>query len=165
MKSKRLQQLIKSPKSVSFSSAGLRSGRLHLNQEVDRQNFQVNSAGGKLVNKKTLIVNSESLAFCKRLSSLSPGIAAILHAHIADYDEVLPHVLLGEVTRYLIASAIPEKSVVEALNVELREGHCEVRELIAVSFVENIENQAELQHLTQNYSAEEIVHQWYSQQD
>lgn len=73
--------------------------------------------------------------------------------------------LLGEVTRYQIALAVPEKSVVEALNVELREGHSEVRELIAVSFVENIENQAELQHLTQNYSAEEIVHEWYSQQD
>ena len=73
--------------------------------------------------------------------------------------------LLGEVTRYLISSAVPEKLVVEALNVELREGHCQVRELIAVSFVENIENQEELQHLTQNSSAEEIEREWYLQQD
>lgn len=73
--------------------------------------------------------------------------------------------LLGKVTRYLIASAVPEKLVVESPNVELREGHCQVRELIAVSFVENIENQAELRHLTQNYSAEEIVSEWYSQKE
>ncbi len=112
-----------------------------------------------------MTVNSESVAFCEKLSSLSPGIAVILQAHVADYDEVLPHVLLGEVTRYLIASAVPERSIVEALNVELREGHHKVRELIAVSFVENIENQAELQHLTHNHSAEEIVSLWYSQQD
>ncbi len=110
-------------------------------------------------------MNSKSVAFCEKLSSLSPRIVAILQVHVVDYDEVLPHVLLGEVTRYLIASATPEKSIVEALNVELREGHREVRELIAVSFVENIENQAELRHLTQNCSAEEIEREWYSQQD
>jgi hypothetical protein len=70
--------------------------------------------------------------------------------HVLAYDEVLPHVLMGDVTRFalklaeLSASSVADAAKLERLLAVLEHhmalGASDVRELIAVSFLENLED-------------------------
>jgi hypothetical protein len=67
-----------------------------------------------------------------------------LESHLQDNSgEVLPHVLFGDLTRFVLAARREDRQdvVVRALTfleTALAEGDREVKELVAVSFVENI---------------------------
>jgi len=73
-----------------------------------------------------------------------PDLEPIYREHLADNDELLPHVFMGDVTRFTIAQAKAPLndsivvSLLECLEEGLREGGEEVKELIVVSFVENL---------------------------
>ena len=63
--------------------------------------------------------------------------------HIKTYGEVLHHVLFGDLTRFVLAARgrgedALVKRTVAWLDTALREGDKDVRNLVAVSFVENV---------------------------
>jgi hypothetical protein len=78
----------------------------------------------------------------------------LLREHLADnFGEVLPHLFLGDVTRYLVTRMIHEwqanpdeaaaarnevDEMLDALEQEFMAGDEEVEDLIAVSFLENL---------------------------
>jgi hypothetical protein len=76
-----------------------------------------------------------------------------LREHLADnFGEVLPHVLLGEMSRQLVHLAVERpdgrelEDVLRVLEEEFRAGEEEVRELLAVSFLENLPTPLESGH-------------------
>jgi len=75
-----------------------------------------------------------------------PGFDAIYAEHVRDYDEVLPHVLLGDLVRYLEAEVRaqgPESAVLRPalslLEAAMSAPDPRLQELIAVSFLENLD--------------------------
>lgn len=74
-----------------------------------------------------------------------PGFERVYDEHLADYDEVLPHVLLGEYARFLsreaelcgaVAASVEEGMLLLEHAMGSRDPR--VRELVAVSFLENL---------------------------
>lgn len=90
-----------------------------------------------------------------------PGLAPVLAEHLADYDELLLHVLCGDVTRYASALACRSelddlKRLLADLDAALDDSDDEVGNLISVSFVENAhgvagDNEAELRQQIRGY--------------
>jgi hypothetical protein len=82
--------------------------------------------------------------FVSRLVTAVPKLAPVYQQHFADNDELLPHVFMGDVTRFAIANAEHEDSagslsaLLALLESELNSSDSEVAELIGVSFVENL---------------------------
>lgn len=90
-------------------------------------------------------------AVVDRLVNGFPSIRPLLEEHLTDnFGEVLPHLFLGDVTRYLtrladavnspgggVASAELDR-MLAALDTEFVNGDEEVRELLVVSFLENL---------------------------
>ena len=72
-----------------------------------------------------------------------PEFRPVLDEHVADFDEVLPHVLFGDLTRFVLAAhergdtALVSRSL-EWLDRALRGGDERVQNVVAVSFVENV---------------------------
>jgi hypothetical protein len=65
-----------------------------------------------------------------------------LHEHLADNDELLPHVLFGDVTRYALSLARGGQTdeldrLLGDLDAALGESEDEVANLVWASFVEN----------------------------
>jgi len=84
--------------------------------------------------------------FAEQLRTVVPGFERVYDEHVSDYDEVLPHVLLGDLVRFL--SAEVELRGAEALALKkaiplLEDAACSederLQELIVVSFLENLE--------------------------
>jgi hypothetical protein len=70
------------------------------------------------------------------------ALAPVLEQHLADNDELLPHVLFGDVTRYALALArVGDKEslhrLLSDLDSALDEADDQVANLVWVSFVEN----------------------------
>ena len=79
----------------------------------------------------------------QRLSSAIPEFRLEIADHLDFYDEALPHVLYGDLTRFVLAAhARRDDALVDRcltfLNAELRKGDKATQELVAVSFVENV---------------------------
>ncbi len=79
----------------------------------------------------------------ERLRGAVPEFGIVIDDHLAFYDEPLPHVLYGDLTRFVVAAHDRgESELVERclsfLDAELREGDAETRNLVEASFVENI---------------------------
>jgi hypothetical protein len=97
-------------------------------------------------------MSEATIDFIDCLVARVPPLQPILREHLSDnFGEVLPHVFLGEVTRYAVAEFVrsnPPGSVerraspeLESLLVELEAGVAaggEITELIGVSFLENL---------------------------
>jgi hypothetical protein len=96
-------------------------------------------------------VTEPTISFVKRVGARFPGLAPLLAEHTKDnFGQILPHVFLGELTRYtlsLLATADSGRNVPAAR--ELRElldvlehtfasGDQKMRELIVASFLENL---------------------------
>ena len=102
-------------------------------------------------------------AFCQELAQQIPDIAEILSKHVNDYDELLPHVFMGDVTRYVSNDGSHRTDVVQALEKAFANEGPEVEELIAVSFVENLETQEELKKALSGVDAPRLVAEWKRQ--
>jgi hypothetical protein len=83
------------------------------------------------------------------LAAKMPALRARLEQHRADFDELLPHVFMGDVSRYAIEqyhhfargagdAADALRLLFSITEVAAREGTEDVKELISVSFLENI---------------------------
>jgi hypothetical protein len=87
---------------------------------------------------------TENAAFIESLLRLVPALMPIYDEHLADNDTLLPHVFMGDVTRFAILKAhdLGSRNVMAELLDHLEEGlesgAEEVKELIIVSFIENL---------------------------
>ena len=89
-------------------------------------------------------MRAAEVSFVGALVQRFPVLKGLLQQHLDDYDGLLPHVLMGEVTRWLISEFRKDNAspvVREFLGFmetafANREEHD--RELIAVSFLENL---------------------------
>lgn len=88
-------------------------------------------------------------AFVSQLAAMHPQLQQALEVHRRDYEETLPHVFLGEVVRHVCEwerkgemSAVAE--VASAVNEAWASGAEEMRELVVVSFLENLLGDAAL---------------------
>lgn len=71
-----------------------------------------------------------------------PGFEDVYERHLSLYDEVLPHVLFGEFTRFLVEAHTSGRSEtvdrgLRFLESALRDGDALVKSLVSASFVEN----------------------------
>ena len=102
-------------------------------------------------------------SFCQTIAAQIPDLDSLLSEHVADYDEILPNVFMGDVTRYVLADGAYRTKVVGALEEALCNRGPEVEELIAVSFVENLETQEELDRAVRGVNAPQIIAEWKRQ--
>jgi hypothetical protein len=77
------------------------------------------------------------------LRAVVPEFGPTIDEHVAEYDEVLAHVLFGDLTRFVLAAhergdTDLEQRSLSFLERALREGDEQVQNLVAVSFVENV---------------------------
>ena len=80
--------------------------------------------------------------FVKKLVSNNPSLESIHTEHIKDYDKLLPYVFFGDLTRYIDHNFESHqdsvKKILSSLNRGLHNESEDVKELITVSFLENI---------------------------
>ena len=85
--------------------------------------------------------------FVADLIRLVPELEPAYREHVVFYEELLPHVFMGDVTRFAIegASGRDNEPVLARLLAYLEEGLAngpeEVKELIFASFVENLQGE------------------------
>jgi hypothetical protein len=82
------------------------------------------------------------------LLECAPLLRPVYQEHLAEYDELLPHVLFGDLTRFVAnlcmtdSSSAELKSILAVLENGLACGDEYTQELISVSFLENLERDA-----------------------
>ena len=84
-----------------------------------------------------------SVSFIEELIRLVPELKPIFDEHVTDNDFLLPHVFMGDVTRFAIAEAGKSRScaietLLQHLENGLESGSNYVKELISLSFAENL---------------------------
>ena len=67
----------------------------------------------------------------------APELDAVRREHLADNDELLPHLLFGDVTRWVVERG-PVPELLAVLEHHMEAGDEEVQNVIAVSFLENL---------------------------
>jgi len=84
--------------------------------------------------------------FPAELRATVPGFEPIYQKHLADYDELLPHVLLGELVHFLTsesgthgAQSVALQQAMPLLERAMASSDARLQELIAVSFLENLD--------------------------
>ena len=89
-------------------------------------------------------MESATKEFVQSLVSTNPSLEPIYAEHLKEYDELLPHVFFGDVTRWIIDNFETDQAsihkVIDFLDRGYYYGSDEVNELISVSFFENFEN-------------------------
>ncbi len=108
-------------------------------------------------------MNTTTKEFCELLVRYFPDLNELLAEHIADYEELLPNVFLGDVTRYVLMNGNGRYEIVDYLNKSFSSGEPEVENLIAVSFVENLEDREELERAVDGVDASRIITEWNRQ--
>ncbi|MBX3420055.1 MAG: hypothetical protein KF752_00725 [Pirellulaceae bacterium] len=104
-----------------------------------------------------------TIEFCQNLAEQIPDIRAIMTEHVSDNDGLLPHVFMGEVTRYVLIDGPSRPIVVAALENAFDRHGKEIEELIAVSFVENLETQQDLEIAFRGIDAPRLTAEWRRQ--
>lgn len=90
-------------------------------------------------------MSEATIAVIDRLVEACATLKPLLAEHVDDnFGEVLPHMFLGEVTRHLAKQAADPaafrsvETALQLLETEFASGTDEIKELIAVSFLENL---------------------------
>ena len=89
-----------------------------------------------------------NILFIEKLLRLIPQLNSIYEEHLADNNTLLPHVFMGDVTRFVVAESGKLKSrrplfqLLQCLEEELENGAEETQEMIVVSFVENLADES-----------------------
>ncbi|MBE3584552.1 MAG: hypothetical protein IMX01_10635 [Limnochordaceae bacterium] len=93
-------------------------------------------------------MNTSAVDFIQRLVRQFPILQPLYEEHLADYDELLPHVFMGDFTRWLISVYSGDqklgnaestiRAILDYVERAFVEGDEELKELIAVSFLENL---------------------------
>lgn len=101
--------------------------------------------------------------FCEQLARRFDDLAPFLQEHVADNDEILPHVFMGDVTRYALSGGAQRRELVRHLNERMRKGEKDVQNLIAISFVANLENGEQLERALQDVQGDALREEWHRQ--
>jgi hypothetical protein len=72
------------------------------------------------------------------LEQASPELEALVREHLTQYDELLAHVLFGDVTRWLVSRG-PVPNVLDLLEHHCRAGNEAVQDVLGASFLETLE--------------------------
>jgi hypothetical protein len=93
-------------------------------------------------------VNDDVEDFISALVAEVPDLGPLLDEHLADYDELLAHVLFADLTRWVVARATAQPAevgrVLSRLETACAAGTRELQNLVFVSFVENLDDDVEL---------------------
>ena len=71
------------------------------------------------------------------LQAADPAVGSIVKEHLADHDEVLPHLLMADITRWLVHVS-PRARVLDVLERHSLIGDAHVQDVIGASFLENL---------------------------
>ena len=84
--------------------------------------------------------------FVDELRSAVPGFGRVYDEHVSDNDEVLPHVLLGDLVRFLSnevevrgVEGTGVKPAMDLLERAMDSSDLRLQELVVVSFLENLD--------------------------
>ena len=102
---------------------------------------------------------------CEELVHKVPLLAGLLKEHIEDYDELLPHVFMGEVSRYVVSYREGRKQIGDFLDECFRDCGDDIQNLIAVSFVENLVSEDEFERALDGASADALRKEWRKQRE
>jgi hypothetical protein len=84
----------------------------------------------------------DEIKVLKGLATTCPSLARTLDEHVKDnHGQVLPHVVLGEITRQILKGGLSDRElhdVLRFLDEQYAGGNAQVQELIAASFLENL---------------------------
>jgi len=108
-------------------------------------------------------IPSATVSYCEDLAKQCPDVRELLDDHINDNDELLPHVFFGDVTRWILADRPGRIQVVKFLDQHISGGNSDIENLIAVSFIENLESQEELEQALANADAYCLRNEWVRQ--
>src|SRR5262245_22613608 len=95
------------------------------------------------------MVNASDVLLVAKVARTSDGLTSVLQQHLDDYDCLLPHLYMADVASWALAEYVanPTSAQLALLIGSLEEmfavGHEADRELIAVSFSENLPFAAE----------------------
>jgi hypothetical protein len=85
-------------------------------------------------------------ALPRQLCVAIPGFDRVHDEHVADHDEVLPHLLMADLVRFLCdevrvsgAQSVVLRRAMELLELAMGSQDSRVEELLSVSFVENLD--------------------------
>lgn len=101
--------------------------------------------------------------FSEELAHEFPVLAGLLREHLADYDEILPHVFMADVARRVLSGVKERRRIVNFLDQSLREQGDEIQNLIAVSFVENLSSKEEFERALEGAEAGALRKEWAKQ--
>jgi hypothetical protein len=104
----------------------------------------------------------EAETWCENLARRFPDLASVLDEHLRDNDSLLPHVFMGDVTRYVLANGRERRGLVQHLEESLALGG-EIEELVALSFVENLPTPEELAQALADVEGPRIRAEWQRQ--
>lgn len=81
--------------------------------------------------------------FIDSLKNINQDIKNIYNDHISDYDEILEHLLLADITRYLISNIDKSNNqtcidLIGFINTAYSKGDDGLKELVSLSFLENL---------------------------
>jgi hypothetical protein len=84
--------------------------------------------------------------FADHLRTAVPGFDRVYDEHLADNDDILPHVLLGDLVRFLSREvevhgdeSVTLKQAMRLLESGMGSADARLQELVAVSFLENLD--------------------------
>ena len=89
-------------------------------------------------------MRAAEVAFVGALVHRFPTLRPILQEHLDDYDALLPHVLMGDVTRWVVGEFRTHgesdrlREVLDFIESSYHQGDEHEQEIIAVSFLENL---------------------------
>src|SRR5687767_6505879 len=87
---------------------------------------------------------SANASYIEELLRRAPQLKPSYDQHVRDNDTLLPHVFMGDVARFVIAevenpqSRASVRSLLDCFESGLTTGSDEIKELIVISFVENL---------------------------
>lgn len=92
------------------------------------------------------MINLDFVSFPELLRISVPGFDSVYDEHVRDYDEVLPHVLVGDLVRFLLqevrthgAGSTALRAAMDLLEQAMSSDDQRLQELVAVSFLENLD--------------------------
>jgi hypothetical protein len=106
---------------------------------------------------------NEEIWFCQHLAGQFHGVSTLLGDHLSENEELLPHVFFGDLTRHILTDSKDKIALVQCLEDAMSSGVTSVKDLIAVSFVENIETQEELANILNGVNGSKIREEWNRQ--
>ncbi len=100
-------------------------------------------------------MSEQAVSFVRSTMARFPSLSALLEEHLKDnLGEILPHVFFGDVTRYVLSllaasgGGLPPRRELRDILDYLEEAYSasgeELRELISVSFLENLPRPGEI---------------------